>query len=105
MSEIDVAKTLNHHFIDSVKRLADGDTSSSYLTDQSNISDPIANIIHKFGKHLSIISIQRNAILKNFFFRLFEEEDISSEIPEMKSGKVSIGILTRLLGQSKGHSQ
>ena len=63
-SEIDVAQTLNHHFIDSVKRLVDGDTSSSYLTEQSNICHPTANIIHKFRNHPSIISIQRNAISK-----------------------------------------
>ena len=99
-SEVDVAETLNHHFIDSVKRLVDGDTSSSYLTEQSNISDPIANIIHKFRNHPSIISIQRNAIPKNFSFRHFEEEDISSEISKMKSGKASTGIPIRFLKEN-----
>ena len=50
-SEIDVAETLNPHFVYSVKRLVDGDTSNSYLTEQSNIFNPIANIIHKFRNH------------------------------------------------------
>ena len=70
-------------WIYSIKRLVDGDTNSLYLTEQSKISDPIANIIHKICSHTSIISIQRNAISKNFSFKHFKEddEDVFTGIP------------------------
>ena len=66
--EKEIAKTLNKHFIESVKELVDKDSSSSYITEKSTLEDPLARIKQKFRYHPSILSIQKHVTSQNFSF-------------------------------------
>ena len=82
-SEKDVAETLNKHFIESVRKLVENDSSSAYITENSTKTDPISKIIDKFRYHPSILSIKKNVKSMKFSFKHFSEEDIATEIKKV----------------------
>ena len=77
-SEKDVAETLNKHFIESVRKLVENDSSSAYITENSTKTDPISKIIDKFGYHPSILSVKKNVKSMKFSFKHLIEEDIAT---------------------------
>ena len=94
-SEKDVAETLNKHFIESVRKLVENDSSSAYITENSTKTDPISKIIDKFRYHPSILSIKKNVKSMKFSFKHFSEEDIATEIKKFDPKKSSTGILIK----------
>ena len=99
-SEKDVAETLNKHFIESVRKLVENDSSSAYITENSTKTDPISKIIDKFRYHPSILSIKKNVKSMKFSFEHFSEEDIATEIKKFDSKKSSTGIPIKFLKEN-----
>ena len=99
-SEKEVAETLNKHFIESVRKLVENDSSSAYITENSTKTDPISKIIDKFRYHPSILSIKKNVKSMKFSFEHFSEEDIATEIKKFDSKKSSTGIPIKSLKEN-----
>ena len=82
----DVANTLNTFFGDAVKSL-DISIPNEYITDSSNISDPIENIILKCANHSSIISINSSITKSTFSFSVVNVDDIKTELDALNCRK------------------
>ena len=84
--DVEVANTLNSFFKNAVKHL--GITiPSEYITDTSNVNDPIDNIIVKFSNRPSIININNNIEKSSFSFTEILVKDVDTIINDLDSKK------------------
>ena len=84
--DVEVANTLNSFFEKAVKHL--GITIlSEYITDTSNVNEPIDNIIVKFSNHPSIININNNIEKSSFCFTEILVKDVDTIINDLDSKK------------------
>ena len=98
----DVANTLNNFFENAVSSLGI-QIPEEFITDTTDISDPIEAIVARYSNHPSIISIKNSIKKSSFSFTEVELNDMKKELDSLDSKKacVSNSIPTKLL---KEHS-
>ena len=79
-----MADTLNTFFENAVTSLGIPQIDH-FLTDFSNINDPIERIIRKFSKHPSILKINETIRKSTFNFQYSDLNEIQTEILNLKS--------------------
>ena len=79
----ELAKTLNHFFIDSVKLLGTNE-NKALLTSTVNLTDPVDIALKKYENHPSILDIKHHVSIDTMFsFSNVEPSDIKTEIKNL----------------------